>query len=170
MFDTMTLTKAVAAFCAMFLVLLLGKWAAEAIYHPGGHGHEEQAYVIDTGSDEPVAETDEPVDFETVFASADAGAGERLWRQCQSCHALDGRDGTGPHLNGVVNRPKASVAGFAYSDAAIAQQGQEWTPANLAAFIEKPRDYMPGTKMGYSGMASVEDRANLIAYLATTGG
>jgi cytochrome c len=170
MFDTMTVTKAVAAVCAMFLVLLLGRWAAESIYHSGGHGHEEQAYVIDTGAGEATAEDAAPVDFETVFAAADAGAGERLWRQCAACHALDGRDGTGPHLNGVVNRPKASVAGFAYSDGALAQAGDVWSPANIAAFIESPRDYMPGTKMSYSGMDDVEDRANLIAYLATTGG
>ena len=170
MFDTMTVTKAVAAVCAMFLVLLLGRWAGDAIYHSGGHGHEEQAYVIDTGAGEASAEAAEPVDFETVFAAADAGAGERLWRQCAACHALDGRDGTGPHLNGVVDRAKASVAGFAYSDGALAQAGDVWSPANLAAFIESPRDYMPGTKMSYSGMADVEDRANLIAYLATTGG
>jgi cytochrome c len=171
MFDTMTVTKAVAAFCTMFLVLLLGKWAAETIYHVGGHGHgEEQAYVIDTGEGEASEAPAEEVDFETVFASADAGAGERLWRQCSACHKLDGTDGTGPHLNGVVNRPKASVAGFAYSDGAMAQQGQEWTPDNLQKFITSPRDYMPGTKMGYSGMKDIEDRANLIAYLATTGG
>ena len=171
MFDTMTVTKAVAAFCTMFLVLLLGKWAAETIYHVGGHGHgEEQAYVIDTGEGEATDTATEEVDFETVFASADAAAGERLWRQCSACHKLDGTDGTGPHLNGVVGRPKASVAGFAYSDGAMAQQGQEWTPDNLQKFITSPRDYMPGTKMGYSGMKDIEDRANLIAYLATTGG
>jgi cytochrome c len=171
MFDTMTVTKALAALCSMFLVLLLGKWAAESIYHVGGHGHgEEQAYVIETGTDEAPAEEVAEVDFETVFAAADAGAGEALWRQCQACHKLDGADGTGPHLNGVVGRDKASVAGFAYSDGALAQQGQQWTPDNLQQFLASPRDYMPGTKMGYSGMKDIEDRANLIAYLATTSG
>jgi cytochrome c len=171
MFDTMTVTKALAAVCSMFLVLLLGKWAAESIYHVGGHGHgEEQAYVIETGTEEAPAEEVAEVDFETVFAAADAGAGEALWRQCQACHKLDGSDGTGPHLNGVVGRDKASVAGFAYSDGALAQQGQQWTPDNLQQFLTSPRDYMPGTKMGYSGMDDIQDRANLIAYLATTSG
>jgi cytochrome c len=171
MFDTMTVTKALAAFCSMFLVLLLGKWAAESIYHVGGHGkEEEQAYVIETGTEEAPAEDVAAVDFETVFASADAGAGEALFRQCQACHKLDGTDGTGPHLNGVVGRDKASVAGFAYSDGALAQQGQQWTPDNLQQFITSPRDYQPGTKMGYSGMKDIQDRANLIAYLATTSG
>lgn len=171
MFDTMTVTKAVAAFCSMFLVLLLGKWAAETIYHVGGHGHgEQQAYVIDTGAGEDTAAPEEEADFETIFASADAGAGERLWRQCQACHRLDGTDGTGPHLNGVVNRPKASVAGYAYSDGALGQQGQDWTPDNLQQFLANPRGYMPGTKMTYSGMGSITDRANIIAYLAATEG
>jgi cytochrome c len=171
MFDTMTVTKALSAFLSMFLILLLGKWAAEAIFHVGGHG-TEQAYIIDTGTGEGEA-TEEPaeaVDFATVLAAADAGAGEALWRQCQACHRLDGTDGTGPHLNGVVGRPKASVAGYAYSDGALSQQGQEWTPENISSFIAAPRDYMPGTKMSYNGMRAVEDRANLIAYLATTGG
>lgn len=168
MFDTMTLTKAVGAFCTMFLVLLLGKWAAETIYHvEAGHGGE-QAYVIETDDGDMSEEPAEEIDFATVFASADAGAGERLWRQCQACHKLDGTDGTGPHLNGVVSRPKASVAGYGYSDALLAMQGEEWTPDNLQAFLESPRDYASGTIMGYSGMRDIEDRANLIAYLATT--
>jgi cytochrome c len=169
MIDTMTVTKALGAFCAMFLVLLLGKWAAETIYHVGGHGkHSEQAYVIDTGAEEGVEEVAEEVDFETVFASADAGAGERLWRQCQACHKLDGTDGTGPHLNGVVDRAKAAVAGYAYSDALLAMSSEAWTPENLQLFLEDPRGYAQGTKMSYSGMRDIGDRANLIAYLATT--
>ena len=73
------------------------------------------------------------------------------------CHT-DGTDGTGPHLNGVVGRDKAAVAGFGYSDGAMAQAGQAWTPDNLQAFLESPRDYMPGTKMGYSGMRDIGDR------------
>ncbi len=170
MLDTMTMTKAVGAFCAMFLVLLLGKWAAEGIYHVGGHGEGEQAYVIDTGASEATAEAEPEVDFATIFASADAGAGEKLWRQCQACHKLDGSDGTGPHLNGVVGRDKASVAGFGYSEGAVAQQGAQWTPENINGFITNPKAYMPGTKMGYSGMKDAQDRANLIAYLATTSG
>ena len=169
MFDTMTITKAVAAFCAMFLVLLLGRWAADTIYHVGAP-YGEQAFIIDTGADDAVAEEVEEVPFAEVFAAADAAAGERLWRQCAACHALNGNDGVGPHLNGVVGREKAAAAGYAYSDAALAQAGDVWSPENLEQFLLSPRNYMPGTKMAYSGMSNVEDRANLIAYLATTGG
>ncbi len=169
MFDTMTVTKVGASLCGMLLVLLLGAWAAESLYHVGGH-YGEQAYVIETGEEEMAAEPVEEVPFEAVFAAADAGAGEGLWRQCQACHQLNGTDGVGPHLNGVVGREKAVVAGYDYSDGALAQAGDVWSPENLAGFLESPRDYMPGTKMSYSGMRDIEDRANLIAYLAQTDG
>lgn len=173
MFDTMTLTKVVSALCGALLVFLVFGRTSEAIY--GGHGHYgEQAYAIDTGAEEEAAietaEAEPAVPFADLYAAADAGAGERLWRQCAACHKLDGTDGVGPHLNGVVDRAKASVAGFAYSDAALSQSGDVWSPENLQAFLESPRNYMPGTKMTYNGMRDIEDRANLIAYLSGTGG
>jgi len=46
MFDTMTMTKVLGGVCGTLLVFLLGKWVAEEIYHSGGHGDHEQAYVI----------------------------------------------------------------------------------------------------------------------------
>ncbi len=174
MFDTMTLTKAGAGLCTAFLLLLLGSWAAREIYEVGSHSgdHHEQAYAIEVeGGDhggEEVAE--EEVPFEEVFASADAAAGERLWRPCAACHKLeDGANGTGPHLFNVVGRDKGAVDGFPYSDAMLAAEG-DWTPENLSSFIENPKGYLDGTKMVYRGMDDVEDRANLIAYLATFGG
>jgi cytochrome c len=172
MFDTMTLTKAVGAVCGSLLVFLLASWASTSLYsigHGDGHGEEvAQAYSIDTGADEAPAETDEPaVDFATLLASADASAGEAQFRKCSACHKLDGTDGVGPHLNGVVDRAKASVAGFAYSEALNAMAADAWTPENIAAFIENPKGYAPGTKMAFAGLPKPEDRANLVAYLAS---
>jgi cytochrome c len=168
MFDTMTITKAVGGFCGALLVFLLGAWAAQGLYHAGGHGGDHaQAYSIDTGGEEEVVEVVAEVPFEELYAVADAGAGERLWRQCQACHKLEpGANGVGPYLHGVVNRPKHAADGYAYSDALLAQTG-EWSPENISAFIENPKDYAPGTKMAYRGLSDAEDRANLIAYLAT---
>ncbi len=169
MFDTMTMTKTLGALCGALLVFLLGKWAADSMYGFYGHDkHHAEAYVIDTGSDDadPVEEAIE-LAFADVYAAADASAGERLWRQCQACHALEpGRNGTGPYLHGVVNRDKHSAEGYEYSDGLLATTGA-WTPENISDFIENPREYAPGTKMAYNGMRDIEDRANLIAYLAT---
>ncbi|MEY4695772.1 MAG: hypothetical protein RIT14_200 [Pseudomonadota bacterium] len=174
MFDTMTMTKVTGAVCGSLLVYLLGAWAAESLYHVGveAHGEEEvaQAYVIDTGADEAAAgeETAEAgPDFATLLASADAAAGEKVFAKCKSCHKIDGSDATGPHLNGVVDRAKAASAGYAYSEALLAMAGDTWTPDNLNNFLENPKGYAPGTKMSFAGLPKPEDRANLVAYLAT---
>lgn len=170
MFDTMTLTKVLGATCGSLLVFMLGGWAAESLYHVGGEGHGEmaQAYTIDTGAEEPAAVAEDAPDFATLLASADAVAGEKVFAKCKACHKVDGTDGTGPHLNGVVDRAKASVAGFAYSDANLALADQAWSPENLDGFLTNPRTYMPGTKMAFAGLPKADERANLIAYLATT--
>lgn len=166
MFDTMTLTKAVGALCATLLVYLLGATIASSVYFGNGHGETEQAYIIPV--EEAVAEGEEAaeeVDFEVIMASASAADGEDLWRNCRSCHALEpGVHGTGPALHGVVGRPVQFYDDFAYSGALI-EAGDVWTPEALNAFLENPRGYAPGTSMGYNGMRSIDDRANLIAYL-----
>jgi len=54
--------------------------------------------------------------------------------------------------------------------ATLADMGGAWTPENLNGFLENPSGYAPGTSMSYSGMRDAEDRANLIAYLATFAG
>ncbi|KPQ16062.1 MAG: cytochrome c [Rhodobacteraceae bacterium HLUCCO18] len=171
MFDTMTITKAFGSLCGALLILLLGGWAAEGLYNVDRHGEDHvRGYVI---IDETAEDDDEPeeevveVAFADVYAEADASAGEGLWRQCQACHALNpGQNGVGPYLHGVVGRPKHSAEGFSYSDALMSLEG-DWTPEDLSSFLESPRSYAPGTSMAYNGMSDVEDRANLIAYLAT---
>ena len=166
MLDTMTLTKAAAALFGAWLFLLLGNWAAEGLYHVDDHG--EQAYAIAVEEDAPAEEVVE-VPFEELYAAADAGKGERLWRQCQACHKLeDGANGTGPYLFGVVGRAIGAVDGFGYSDA-LAGHGDNWTPENLSGFIAAPKNWAPGTKMSYAGLKDAEDRANLIAYIAQFG-
>ncbi|MEL6451694.1 MAG: cytochrome c family protein [Pseudomonadota bacterium] len=167
MFDTMTFTKIASSLCGALLIFLLGKWAAEELYHSGSHG--EQSYVIDTGAEEEAEETVE-VAFADVFATADAGAGQRVFRQCSACHkAEDGANGVGPHLYGVVGREVGSTAYASYSGA-LNDVADVWTPENLNAFLENPRGWAPGTSMGYNGLRDVEDRANLIAYLDSIGG
>ena len=171
MFDTMTITKATGAVCGSLLVYLLAAWAGDSLYHVGhdSHGGEEiaQAYTIDTGADEASEVVEEGPDFATLYAAADVAAGEKVFAKCKSCHKLDGADGVGPHLNGIVDKQKAASAGYAYSDALVAMAADTWTPENLDGFLENPKGYMPGTKMAFAGLPKVEERANLIAYLAT---
>jgi cytochrome c len=176
MFDTMTMTKAVGAVCGSLLVLMLVGWASDSLYHVGatGHGGEHaegeltQAYTIDTGEEAAPAEGEaETVDVAALMASADAAAGEAVFKKCGSCHKLDGSDGVGPHLNGVVGRNHAAAAGFAYSEAMAAKAAEPWTPEALFAFLENPKKALPGTKMAFAGLPKPEDRANVIAFLTS---
>jgi len=167
--DTMTFTKVLGGLCGSLLVFLLGSWVAEEMYHTGGkHGDEQQAYAIEVESDEAEVEVEE-VSFDEAFAAADIDKGKKLWRQCSACHKqADGANGTGPHLYNVVGRDKGSVDGYGYSGVLASMEG-DWTPENLNGFLESPKNYAPGTIMGYRGMAKIEDRASLIAYLQTNG-
>ncbi len=172
MFDTMTLTKGVAAVCGSLLVFLFATWAGEALYHTGpaegGNGEEvAQAYTIDTGVVATEEVVDEGPDFAVVLASADVTAGEKVFGKCKACHKVDGSNGTGPHLNGVIGRNHGSVEGFGYSEAMAATKADVWAPETVNEFLTNPKAYVPGTKMAFAGLAKIEDRANVIAYLAT---
>lgn len=162
MLDTMTFTKAAGGICGALLVFLLGKWAAEEMFHVEAHG--EASYVIEVEGGEEVAEVEE-VDFATVLASASVEDGAKVFRKCSACHKLEaGENGAGPYLYGVVGRAKAAAEGYGYSET-LASMGGEWTPENLSGFLEKPSSYAPGTSMSFSGLKKVEDRADVIAYL-----
>lgn len=166
MFDTMTLTKIGGGFLGAWLILLLGKWAGEEIYHAEAHG--EQSYVIEVAG---AAEADagEEIDMAALMAAADPGKGESVFRKCSACHKVDGTDGVGPHLNGVVDRDIASVGGFGYSGALTGLDGN-WTPEAMNGFLENPKGYAAGTTMGFAGLKKPADRANVIAYLQGLGG
>ncbi|MFN3207873.1 MAG: c-type cytochrome [Roseovarius sp.] len=173
MFDTMTFTKIMGGLCGTFLILLLGKWAAEEIYHVGGGGHGDEhqaAYIIETDEGEGGGEEEEAVTLASLYSEADPGAGERVFGKCKACHqAAEGANGVGPSLYGVVGREVDAVSGFSYSGA-LEEAADVWTPENLYAFLEDPRGYAPGTTMGFNGLPKPEDRANVIAFLDMTDG
>jgi len=161
--ETMTLTKVVAAFCGAFLVLLLGKWAAEALYHV--ESQDVAAYVIEIESDDSGAEEVVEVNFDELLAAADIGKGAKVFKKCSACHKLeDGVNTTGPYLYGVVGRTIASASGFSFSGP-MTEKGGDWTVDALDAFLTKPKEFVPGTSMSFSGLKKQGDRVNVIAYL-----
>jgi cytochrome c len=163
--NTMEMTKLVGATCGSLLIFLLIKTGAHAIYNTES---ETVAYEIegaDTGGSGG-AQATEDVDVAALVSAADAAKGETIFKKCAACHKVDGNNAVGPHLNGVVGRPVASVEGFSYSDAMKAHGG-DWTPDNIFHFIAAPKKFVPGTKMTFAGLPKPEDRADVIAYLET---
>ena len=173
MFDTMTLVKAGGGVCGALLIFLFGNWAAESIYGFGESAKGEegaQAYsivVADAATTTTDATATADPAYADVAAKADAAAGEKTFGKCKACHKIDGTNATGPHLNGVVGRPRGTVDGFAYSAGMLSKKGDPWTPELIYAFIKSPKAYVEGTKMSFPGLAKPEDRANVIAYLET---
>lgn len=106
----------------------------------------------------------------SVYA-ADIEAGKSAFNQCAGCHAVGANAAHrfGPQLNGITTRGAGAASSYDYSDALLKQvsEGLSWTPETLDAYLAAPLSYMPGTKMAYPGLQSEEDRANVIAYLAT---
>ena len=47
----------------------------------------------------------------------------------------------------------------------MATFGDKWTYENLAKFLYKPKDYIKGTKMNFTGLKKVEERANMVLWL-----
>jgi cytochrome c len=161
MFDTMTLTKIAGGLFGAWLILLLGKWAAEEIYHADGHG--EQSYVIEVASAD--ASPAEEVDFAAMMAEADVDKGAKIFKKCSACHKVEqGVNAVGPSLYGVVDRDIASIGDFSYSGALGGLEGN-WTPEHLNHFLTSPKGYAPGTTMGFAGLKKIGDRADVIAYL-----
>lgn len=109
--------------------------------------------------------------IEAALAGGDANAGAKIFKKCKACHMVgDGAKArTGPPLTTIVGSQLGMFDGFRYSKGMIAmsEDGIIWTVENLDAFLLKPRAFVAKTKMSFSGLKDAEDRANLIAYLAT---
>jgi cytochrome c len=166
--NTMEITKIVGAVCGSLLVFLLLEMAAHAIFDTHSDVVAFAVEVPEGGGGEE-APAEEAVDVDALVASADAAAGETVFKKCAACHKLDGANAVGPHLDGVIGRPVGGVDGYSYSDA-MAAHGGDWTPAVLFDFLGNPKQDVPGTKMSFAGLPKPEDRANLIAYLGQHGG
>jgi cytochrome c len=106
-----------------------------------------------------------------ALAEGDAAAGEQSFNKCRACHQVgpDARNGAGPALTGVIGHPIASAEGFRYSPAFTAkkEEGFVWTEETLNEYLTNPRAYIPGNRMAFPGLRDDEERANVIAYLAT---
>ncbi|WP_338065647.1 c-type cytochrome [Ensifer aridi] len=96
--------------------------------------------------------------------------GERLFRsRCGSCHSVNmGENRVGPHLAGILGRKAGSVAGARYSKALTAS-GFAWDEDRLQAYLNNPRQVVPGTTMSVS-IRDAAQRTAIIEYLRDRSG
>jgi len=121
----------------------------------------------------PAAKAEAPeVDIAALLAGADTANGTKiLGKKCAACHTWDngGKRKTGPNLYNISDHDIAKKEGFKYSKALIAKGGQ-WDDESLFKFLTKPKKYIPGTKMSFSGFKKPQDTADVIAALKAASG
>jgi cytochrome c len=166
--DSFELNKILGAVLGTCLVLLSLNIAAGALFAP--HKPAKPGYNIEV-PEHPTEEAkpgqpEEP--FPKLLASANDKRGETSAKKCIACHSFqeNGPSPVGPNLYGVVNRPRASQAGFNYSNAMKSKPGN-WSFEDLNAFLQNPKSFVPGTAMNFPGLSKATERADVIAYLNT---
>lgn len=165
---------AVGALLGTIFVLMSVSIASEGIFH--SEAPEKEGFAI-VAEEAPAAGGGEAapaamVPIAKLLATADAKAGETIFKKCQACHdaTKGGPNKVGPNLYSVVDRPIASHEGFGYSSAMkdfSKGSSEKWTFDHLNHFLLAPKKEVPGTAMGFAGLPKEQDRANVILYLHT---
>tara|TARA_B100000745_G_scaffold24470_1_gene16174 strand:- start:551 stop:1081 length:531 start_codon:yes stop_codon:yes gene_type:complete len=101
-----------------------------------------------------------------LLATANVDKGKKVAKKCVACHSFEsgGKNKVGPNLHNIMGKIRAGAPGFAYSSA-IKTMGGKWGFEDMNAFLKKPKKFMPGTKMSFSGLKKAGDRAAVILYL-----
>jgi cytochrome c len=167
--DSFELNKILGAVLATCLGILSLNIAVGAVFEPTKL--EKPGYAIAVPDQSGATQTAKPEPAEPIavrLASSDPAKGQAAAKQCAACHTFEkgGPNRVGPNLYGIVDRAKASVAGFNYS-AAMKAKGGNWTYEDLDVFLSSPKGYVPGTSMSFAGLSRGGQRADLINYLHT---
>ena len=166
------INKILASILVAIIIFVIIGFAGNFIVKINYNESLVKAYKIDlpeTSADSTMqkATNDEMVEsVSSLLASASLEKGEKIFKKCGSCHNYKkgSKSKIGPNLWDLINRPKASVSGFAYSKS-LSEYGGKWTFEELNEFLYKPKEYISGTKMNFAGLNNVKDRANLILWL-----
>jgi cytochrome c len=169
--DSFEWNKIIGAILGTAIFIFVVRVVAEGIYEPekpAKPGYIVEGVVENAGPGAAAPAEEAIPDWGTVLAKADVAAGKATSAKCEACHDLTNAKTIkiGPPLWNVVDRPRASIAGFSYSGAMKAKGGN-WTYDELFKFLKSPGAYIPGTKMSFAGISKIDDRVNLIAFLRT---
>lgn len=176
------LNKIFGALLAVALVIMGLREVSSIVFGGGHHAHHEyeslnawaesnfkgyRVNIAETGGGGTVIE--EIYDLGALLLGADLARGERSFKaKCASCHTLEqgGPNGTGPNLYATLGSAKQSHDGFNYSGALGNTEG-DWSWERMDAWLENPSSYARGTSMAFAGLKRDDERASVLAYLAS---
>ena len=160
----------VSIFLTVILILGINKMT-DVIYYvekpkkPAYQVEIENSVIKTTNSEEKsIVNVDNNI--MALFASTNAAEGAKIFKKCAACHSIaqGGANKIGPALWGVIGRKAGSLADYKYSKA-MAAYGKSWSFEEMDGFLEKPKDWINGTKMSFAGLKDSKERAAVILYM-----
>ena len=87
------------------------------------------------------------------LGGGDPAAGEKAFKQCQTCHVVQAADGTllagkagktGPNLFGVIGRTAGTYPDFKYGDSMVAagEKGLAWNEEEFTKYTKDPSAFL----------------------------
>ncbi len=168
--------KLLCAILSAFLVYLLASFISELLYKIDKKKDIKLSYNLEEldnnkNLDKKVIGSElkkiTALEINQLLEKADLEKGESFVnKNCASCHDfnLPIKNKIGPSLANILNRKIGSLSNYKYSKSLI-DIDKEWNVANLYYFLEKPKEWAPGTKMSYRGISDSVKLINTIKYL-----
>ncbi len=176
MTDSFEYTKIAGGVLAALLVIFAPKTFIDTMRQLH-HGEIKNGYTLPAATEAATPSPDggtaapaafDPAQVVASVATASPEDGAAAFKKCATCHSFEkgAASKAGPNLWGVLGRPHGSFEGFNYSEGMKGKSG-DWTYSDLASFLHKPKDFVPGTKMIFAGVSDTGELASLIAYIRT---
>lgn len=165
---SLEINKIAASILLAGVIAMVCGFIADGLYTP--KDAEKRGYSVEvveetTGGAGAAVE----IDVGTLLASADAAKGGDIAnKKCTSCHTFEqgGPNKVGPNLHGMIGANFAHKGDFAYSEA-MKTHGGKWTYEDMNHWLKNPAKFIKGNKMAYAGIKNDQERADVIAYLAS---
>mgnify|MGYP001261091570 FL=1 len=149
------------------LIFLINKITDSIFYVEKPEKSAYQVASVNNDADTTTSETSsDSGNIMEVFASTSAADGAKVFKKCAACHSVNkgGKNKIGPALWSVLGRKAGSLPDYKYSKAMV-EYAKQWSFEEMDGFLEKPKEWIKGTKMGFAGLSSTKDRAAVILYM-----
>lgn len=168
--------KLLCAILSAILVYLLASFMSELVYNVEEKKIAKLSYSlekIEKSNKLDISQIDSEkkkiteIEINQLLEKADLEKGKSFVnKNCATCHDFNMpiKNKIGPSLAKVLNRKVGSLSDYKYSKVLLNLE-KEWNLTNLYYFLEKPKEWAPGTKMSYRGISDTTKLINTIKYL-----
>ena len=168
--------KLLCAILSAILVYLLASFMSELVYNVEEKKIAKLSYSlekIEKSNKLDISQIDSEkkkiteIEINQLLEKADLEKGKSFVnKNCATCHDFNMpiKNKIGPSLAKVLNRKIGGLSDYKYSKTLLSIE-KEWSLINLYYFLEKPKEWAPGTKMSYRGISDSTKLLNTLKYL-----